>query len=98
VGQPITELDRATLGDVAIYTLDRNLTSMGMRAFDTAPDDPDEDDFAAILSSRIFESDVAVNRVYVAANVVQVTRRRGWDAASLESVGSIITDLFLFYG
>jgi hypothetical protein len=98
MGQPIEELDRATVGDVTIFTLDRNLASMGTYSFDEAPAEPDADDFVAILAARIFESDPAVNRVYAAANAVQVTRRRGWDQASEGAVGTVISDLFRFYG
>jgi hypothetical protein len=97
MGQPIEELDRATVGDVTIFTLDRNLASMGTYSFDEAPAGPDADDFVAILATRIFESDPAVNRVYVASNAVQVTRRRGWDEATESAVGTVITDLFRFY-
>ena len=98
MGQPIGELDRATVGDVTIFTLDRNLASMGTYSFDEAPTEPNPDDFVAILASKIFDSDPAINRVYVAANAVQVTRRRGWDGASKGSVGAVIADLFRFYG
>jgi hypothetical protein len=98
MGQPIEELDRTTVGDVTIFTLDRNLGSMGTYSFDEAPVDPNPDDFVAILAARIFESDPAINRVYVAANAVQVTRRRGWDEPSESAVGTTISDLFRFYG
>lgn len=98
MGQPIEELDRTTVGDVAIFTLDRNVTSMATRSFDEAPASPDVDDFAAILAAKIFACDPAINRVYAAANAVQVTRRRGWDDASGSAVGVVIGDLFRFYG
>ncbi len=70
---------------------------MGTRSFDEAPSDVGVDDFVAILAARIFESDPAINRVYVAANTIQVTRRRGWDGASSGAVAAVITDLFRFY-
>ncbi|MEN8113674.1 MAG: hypothetical protein ABFS21_04750 [Actinomycetota bacterium] len=98
MGQPIAELDRSMVGDVTIFTLDRNLASMGTRSFDEAPAEPDVDDFSAILAARIFEQDAAINRVYVAANTVQVTRRRGWDDESADATGNVITGLFKFYG
>ncbi len=98
MGQRIGELDRVAVGDVTIFTLDRNLASMGTRSFDEAPAEPDDDDFVAILAARIFESDPAINRVYVAANAVQVTRRRGWDEVSGGAVASVIADLFPVYG
>ena len=97
MGQPIGELDQATVGDVTIFTLDRNLASMGTRSFDEAPVEPDDDDFVAILAARIFESDPAINRVYVASNTVQVTRRRGWNDAASSVSASIIAELFRFY-
>jgi len=98
MGQPIEELDRVTVGDVTIFTLDRNLASMGTYSFDEAPFEPGSDDFTAILATRIFESDSAINRVYIAANAVQVTRRRGWDESSRSTVGLAISNLFRFYG
>ena len=98
MGQPIEEIDRATVGDVTIFTLDRNLGSMGTYSFDEAPIDANSDDFVAILAARIFESDPAINRVYVAANAVQATRHRGWDEASENTVATTISDLFRFYG
>ena len=97
MGQPIAELDRTTVGDVTIFTLDRNLASMGTRSFDETPVDPGTDDFPAILAARILEGDAEVNRVYVAANTVQVTRRRGWDDESQDRVGEAIKGLFEFY-
>jgi hypothetical protein len=97
LGQPVEETDRTTVGDVTIFTLDRNLTSMATRSFDEAPIGPDDDDFVAILATRIFETDPAINRVYAAANAVQVTRRRGWDDASGNDAGAVIADLFRFY-
>ncbi len=97
MGQPIAELDRTTVDGVAVFTLDRNLTSMATRSFDEAPAAPDADDFPSILAARIFAHDPAITRVYAAANVVQVTRPRGWDDDSLDAVAAIITDLFRFY-
>jgi len=97
VGQPILELDRTTVDDVAIFTLDRNLASMGTVSFDETPDVQDGEDFPAILASRIFGLDGAINRVYIAANVVQVTRHRGWTDDSLDAVGEVIANLFRFY-
>ena len=97
MGQPIVELDRTFVGDVAILTLDRNLTSMATRSFDEAPADPGTDDFTATLAGRIFAADSGIARVYAAANVVQVTRTGGWDDAAEVSVAAVIADLYRFY-
>ena len=97
MGQPIEELDRTSVGDVAIFTLDRNLTSMATRSFDEAPADPGTDDFVAVLAGRIFAAGMAVTRVYAAANAVQVTRPGGWDSAAEAAVGAVIADLYRFY-
>ena len=98
MGQPIEELDRARVGDVAIFTLDRNLTSMATRSFDEAPADPGADDFTASLAGRIFSADSDVTRVYAASNAVQVTRIGGWNDAAEAAVGTVIADLYRFYG
>lgn len=97
MGQPIVELDRTFVGDVAILTLDRNLTSMATRSFDEAPADPGTDDFTSTLASRIFAADSGITRVYAAANAVQVTRTGGWDDAAEVSVAAVIADLYRFY-
>ena len=97
MGQPIESLDRTVVGDVAIFTLDRNLTSMATRSFDEAPADPGRDDFAAILAGRIFDADSEIDRVYVASNTVQVTRSAGWASSAGQRVGAVIADLYRFY-
>ena len=97
MGQPIRELERTSVGDVAIFVLDRNLTSMATRSFDEAPADPGTDDFAAVLAGRIFAADATITRVYAAANVVQVTRPGVWDDDAEAAVGAVIADLYRFY-
>ncbi|MGB5188335.1 MAG: hypothetical protein WBO84_14540 [Acidimicrobiia bacterium] len=97
MGQPIVELDRTTVGDVAIFTLDRNLTSMATRSFDEAPADHGTDDFTATLAGRIFASDSDITRIFAASNAVQVTRKSGWDDAAEAYVAAVIADLYRFY-
>ena len=97
MGQPIESLDRTVVGDVAIFTLDRNLTSMATRSFDAEPTEPGPDDFAAILAGQNFDVDTEVDRVYLAANAVQVTRSAGWSDAAGQRIGDVIADLFRFY-
>lgn len=97
MGQPIEELDRTSVGDVAIFTLDRNLTSMATRSFDEAPADPGTDDFTAVLAGKIFAADPDVTRVYAAANAVQVSRPGGWDDGAEAAVGDVISNLYRFY-
>lgn len=97
VGQPIESLDRTVVGDVAIFTLDRNLSSMATRSFDEAPVEPGPDDFAATLAGRIFGADPEIDRVYVAANAVQVTRSAGWSSSAVQQIGTVISGLYRFY-
>jgi len=97
VGQPIESLDRTVVGNVAIFTLDRNLTSMATRSFDEAPVEPGPDDFAAILAGRIFGADREIDRVYIAANAVQVTRSAGWSSLAGQQIGEVIAALYRFY-
>lgn len=97
MGQPIESLDRTVVGDVAIFTLDRNLSSMATRSFDEAPVEPGPDDFAATLAGRIFGADPEIDRVYVAANAVQVTRSAGWSSSAVQQIGTVISGLYRFY-
>jgi hypothetical protein len=97
LGQPIETLDRTNIGDVAIFTLDRNLASTATRSFDEAPDEPGTDDFSAILAARIFAGDSDVTRVYAAANTVQVTRTGGWDQDAETAIDAVISNLYRCY-
>ena len=96
MGQPIEELDRTSVGDVAIFTLDRNLTSMATRSFDERPT-VGTDDYTAALAARIFAEDAAVTRVYAAANALQVTREGGWNDDAVAAVEAVITNLSRYY-
>mgnify|MGYP001818640504 CR=1 FL=1 len=96
MGQPIEELDCTRVGDVAIFTLDRNLTSMATRSFDEEPT-VGTDDYTAALASHIFAADSAVIRVYAAANALQVTRDGGWNNDAVAAVERVITNLYRYY-
>jgi hypothetical protein len=97
VGETIEQRGRATVGEVVILTLDRNLTSMATRSFDHAPAEAPADDFVARLARRIFAADADVTRVYAAANVIQVTRTGGWDTDAEGAIGAVVADLYRFY-
>ena len=97
MGQTIEQGEPATVGDVVILTLDRNLTSMATRSFDQAPTEAPADDFVAVLAQRIFAADPDVTRLYAAANAIQVTRTGGWAPDTEAAVGAIVADLYRFY-
>lgn len=96
MGQPIEELERTSVGDVLVFTLDRNLTSMATRSFDEEPT-AGTDDYTAALAARVFAADSAVTRVYAAANALQVTRAGGWNNDAEATVAAVITNLYRYY-
>lgn len=90
-------LDRTAVGDVIIFTLDRNVTSAAPRSFDEAPSALASEDSAVRLADRVFSVDTAVTRVYVASNIVQVTRSTSWNIETEQTIGAAIASLYRYY-
>jgi hypothetical protein len=100
VGQPIESLDRTVVGDVAIFTLDRNLTSMATRSFDQAPTEAPARRlrWPCSHSGSSPPTRTIDTPVRIAANAIQVTRTGGWAVRiPRRRIGAIVADLYRFY-
>ena len=97
MGQPIEELDRTSVGDVAIFAIDRGLTGMDGHAFDSAEAAETGHGFPALLAERLFRAVNGIERVFVFSNDVIVQRTDGWDEDPLDAASSVIEDLFRYY-
>lgn len=93
MGQSI-EITSVVHGEGAVFDTDRTFTGQDGREF-TRP--ASGTSFGAKLANRLFESDPAIEHVYVQFNVVSVRRSGGWDDGSLRRAGEQIRDLFVVY-
>ena len=96
MGQSVT-VESKPQEEFCIFTTDRGLTGQDGARFSSIDDIGDATDFPATLASRLFQSDGAIDHVYIASNDVIVRRAGEWDSASVETVSRTIGDLFRFY-
>ncbi len=97
MGQRIEIKGIETIDDVVIVTTDRSLTSQDGEGYDALADAEEGDSFAAELASRLFAADEAIERVYIASNMLVVKRSGGWDDAAIAGLSDIVGGLFVFY-
>lgn len=97
MGQSIEVMSRAIVGEVAIFAIDRGLTGMDGREFDSGQEAQAGSGFPALLAERLFAAVDDIGRVFVSANDVVVQRSDGWDEDALDSASSVIEDLFRYY-
>jgi len=97
VGQRIKVEASVVVNDSIVITTDRNLTVADGEGYSSADEAATATTFGARLAADLFESDDAITRVYVAANVVVLQRAGGWsDDANLQA-NSVIETFFLYY-
>jgi hypothetical protein len=97
MGQPI-EVSSQVVGDSAVFDTDRSITGQDGSEFTSAAEAAATDGFPAVLAQRLFAGDPAISAVFIASNVVTVTRPGGWDDATLATANQIVSDFFVFYG
>lgn len=97
MGQRIEIDDTRVVDDSVIVSTNRSLTGTDGEGYDAAEDTNDVDTFGAKAAAELFASDHNLSRVYVASNVVVITRMGGWDEETAASAKQVIEDFFLFY-
>jgi len=95
MGQTVEITDRTSLGDVLLVSADRSFTGQDGEVFSSAPIEPTT--FPGQLAVRLFETDEALDHVYVMSNTVSLRRRGGWDDASTDRATDTISRFFRFY-
>lgn len=93
MGQLI-EVETTTVGNVAVFDLDRSLTGQDARVFAGPSNDPSP---PATLARRLWESDDALSSVHVLSNIVTIHRDGGWDDGRLQSARNTIANLFVYW-
>lgn len=97
MGQRIEIVNVSVVDDSIILTTDRSLTGTDGEGYDTVDAACDSETFAGKLAVDIFEADDAIERVYVASNVVVVKRRGGWPSEASEATSRVVEEFFLYY-
>ena len=97
MGQTIEIWEAVAVGDVLLVSTDRSLTGQDGETYKR--DDPVGDDsiFPAQLAWRLFESDPAIDHVYVMSNVLSIRRWGGWEDSSIAATREVVANFFLFY-
>ncbi|MFP5333130.1 MAG: hypothetical protein ACLGHX_12335 [Acidimicrobiia bacterium] len=97
MGQTI-EINRSTVIDrVLMIDTDRTLAGQDGEAYGTIEAARRSTTFPGGLAARIFESDPAIDHVFVMSNQVSVRRPSGWDDASVGTVARLVSDFFRVY-
>lgn len=97
MGQRIDVAAPVVVDNVAVFTTDRNLTSMDGEAFDDLDAARERNGFPARLAEALFEGVDGLDHVFVAANSVVARRRDGWDGPAVTRARQVVADLFVHY-
>jgi hypothetical protein len=96
MGQTIEINGSRRIGDSLVVDTDRSLAGQDGEAY-TPGQASTSDTFPARLAERLFESDPAIQRVFVMSNAVTVTRSGGWTDEAEASVHDVVARFFRFY-
>ena len=95
MGQRIVLRGSTVIGDVAVFDTDRTISGQDGESFSSVEAARDGISFSARLAERLFESDEAIDSVFVQSNAVTVRRAGGWDGT--DAAGGVIEGFFEFY-
>lgn len=97
IGQRIEIENAIVVDDSIIVSTDRSLTGTDGEGFGSATEAGTASTFGAKIALDLFEADDAIDRVFVASNVIVVKRGPGWDQVASEATQKVIEEFFLFY-
>lgn len=96
MGQLI-DVSSTVVGGTAIFDTDRSITGQDGAEFRSAEAAGEGETFPHKLAQRLFATDSAIESVFVASNVVTVSRSGGWPDAAVAALSQEVRDFFLFY-
>jgi len=97
MGQQI-EVTSTVIENSLVLDTDRSITGQDGSEFASPEAAGASDAFPNALAQRLFAADSTISSVFVASNVVTVTRPNGWDDAAVAGAAEILSDFFIFYG
>ena len=75
----------------------RVLSGQDGSVFESLADAEGSSRFPARLAARLFESDRAINHVFVGSNQIVARRSGGWHSTQVDAASTVIADFFLYY-
>jgi endonuclease/exonuclease/phosphatase family metal-dependent hydrolase len=97
VGQTI-QINRTVVVDqVLVIDTDRSIAGQDGEAFSGRESARTQSTFPARLAVRLFESDEAIDHVFVMSNTVSVRRLPVWSESDVKSATQVVADFFRFY-
>lgn len=97
MGQRIEIDDTAVIDDTVVITTNRSFTGTAGEGYESAEGAGEADTFAGNVAAELFESNGAIQRVYVDQNALVITIDGGWDSAAVAAASRVIEDFFLYY-
>ncbi|MGI9584831.1 MAG: hypothetical protein ACR2N7_04510 [Acidimicrobiia bacterium] len=97
MGQRIVIDNTVVVDDSIIVSTDRSLTGTDGEGFASAAEAGEATTFGGKIAVDLFESDDAIERVFVSSNVIVAKRSSGWDESASATTEKVIEEFFLFY-
>ena len=97
MGQTIQINDAKTIEHVLVLDTDRSLAGQDGEAYNGVEAARRAATFPGRLAVRIFESDAAVDHIFVMSNTVSVRRPAGWPEKASSAVEQVVSDFFRYY-
>ena len=97
MGQTIVLKDSAVLGRIAIFELNRSLTSQVGEGFSSVADTEALGTFPAVLARRLFTAVPELDHVFAGGSSVSVRTSGEWSAEAHERIGFEIRNFFVHW-
>jgi hypothetical protein len=97
VGQTIQINKTAVIDEVLVVDTDRSLTGQDGEAFSGRESARSQSTVPARLAVHLFDSDPAIDHVFVMSNTVSVRRLPAWSSPDVDSAVGVIAAFFRFY-
>lgn len=97
MGQTIEILRTTVIEQVLVIDTDRSLAGQDGDTYADPAEARAAGTFPAQLAARLFESDDAVDHVFVMSNTVSVRRSGGWTEEQVDQAAGIVAAFFRFY-
>lgn len=85
------------IDQVLVIDTDRSLAGQDGEAFSGRESARTQSTFPARLAVRLFESDQAIDHVFVMSNTVSVRRLPAWSDEDVKGAIQVVADFFRFY-
>lgn len=97
MGQTIQINRTAVIDQVLVVDTDRSIAGQDGEAFSGRESARSQSTFPARLAVRLFESDEAIDHVFVMSNTVSVRRLPAWSEGDVKKATQVVADFFRFY-